>query len=116
MQRPDGSNRYASIAGRNSRHSQPVLVLKVGTSSLMVSDGSGQKIRLALVSQLIEVIDELRRRGYQVVLISSGAVGMGCIKLGIPKPTSLRTKQAVAAAGQSQLMRMYEAKIESAYL
>lgn len=33
---------------------------------------------------------------------------MGCIKLGIPKPTSLRTKQAVAAAGQSQLMRMYE--------
>lgn len=108
MQRPDGSNRYASIAGRNSRHSQPVLVLKVGTSSLMVSDGSGQKIRLALVSQLIEVIDELRRRGYQVVLISSGAVGMGCIKLGIPKPTSLRTKQAVAAAGQSQLMRMYE--------
>ncbi|OLP75521.1 Glutamate 5-kinase, partial [Symbiodinium microadriaticum] len=71
-------------------------------------DGSGQKIRLALVSQLIEVIDELRRRGYQVVLISSGAVGMGCIKLGIPKPTSLRTKQAVAAAGQSQLMRMYE--------
>merc|ERR1719229_582827 len=33
---------------------------------------------------------------------------MGCIKLGIQKPTSIRTKQAVAAAGQSQLMRMYE--------
>ena len=34
---------------------------------------------------------------------------MGCIKLGIPKPQDLRKKQAVAAAGQSQLMRMYEA-------
>ena len=37
-----------------------------------------------------------------------GAVGMGCIKLGISKPKELRKKQAVAAAGQSQLMRMYE--------
>lgn len=39
----------------------------------------------------------------------AGAVGMGCMKLGIPKPQDLRKKQAVAAAGQSQLMRMYEA-------
>ncbi|CAE8583439.1 unnamed protein product, partial [Polarella glacialis] len=56
-----------------------------------------------------ELIAELREKGYQVVLISSGAVGMGCIKLGLKqKPSNLRTKQAVAAAGQSQLMRMYE--------
>jgi len=74
----------------------------------MVSDSDGQRVRLANVAQLVELIGVLRRRGYQVVLVSSGAVGMGCIKLGIPKPTSLRTKQAVAAAGQSQLMRMYE--------
>ena len=40
---------------------------------------------------------------------TAGAVGMGCMKLGIPKPQDLRKKQAVAAAGQSQLMRMYEA-------
>ena len=37
-----------------------------------------------------------------------GAVGMGCTKLGISKPKELRKKQAVAAAGQSHLMRMYE--------
>ena len=36
---------------------------------------------------------------------------MGCMKLGIPKPQDLRKKQAVAAAGQSQLMRMYEALV-----
>ncbi|CAJ1453234.1 unnamed protein product [Effrenium voratum] len=73
-----------------------------------MSDDHGQRLRLALVSQLVEVIDELRKKDYQVVFVSSGAVGMGCIKLGIPKPTDLRTKQAVAAAGQSQLMRVYE--------
>ncbi|CAK9057100.1 unnamed protein product [Durusdinium trenchii] len=81
---------------------------KVGTSSLVESDDRGHRVRLALVSQLVEVIAELRRLEYQVVFISSGAVGMGCIKLGIAKPTDLRKKQAVAAAGQSQLIRMYE--------
>ncbi|CAL1126435.1 unnamed protein product [Cladocopium goreaui] len=102
------SNRFSSIAKRSSRHGRPLLVLKVGTSSLVVSDSNGHRLRLALVSQLVEVIAELRQRDYQVVLISSGAVGMGCMKLGIPKPQDLRKKQAVAAAGQSQLMRMYE--------
>mmetsp|Transcript_90960 Transcript_90960/g.291721 ORF Transcript_90960/g.291721 Transcript_90960/m.291721 type:complete len:448 (+) Transcript_90960:178-1521(+) len=87
----------------------PLLVLKVGTSSLMVSDESGQRVQLANVAQLVDLIGSLRRKGYWVVLVSSGAVGMGCIKLGLTKkPTSVRTKQAVAAAGQSQLMRMYE--------
>lgn len=88
---------------------KPLLVLKVGTSTLMVSDGHGQRVQLANVAQIVELIAELKRKGYEVVFVSSGAVGMGCIKLGLPqKPTCLRTKQAVAAAGQSQLMRMYE--------
>lgn len=86
-----------------------LLVLKVGTSTLMVSDETGQHVRLSNVAQLVELIAALRRVGHRVVLVSSGAVGMGCIKLGLTrKPADLRTKQAVAAAGQSQLMRMYE--------
>mmetsp|Transcript_37314 Transcript_37314/g.97340 ORF Transcript_37314/g.97340 Transcript_37314/m.97340 type:complete len:438 (+) Transcript_37314:98-1411(+) len=86
-----------------------LLVLKVGTSTLMASSGSGAvKVNLTNIAQLVELISALRSQGYQVVLVSSGAVGMGCIKLGIDKPSNLRTKQAVAAAGQSQLMRMYE--------
>lgn len=75
----------------------------------MASSSSGaEKVNLSNIAQLVELIAGLKSRGYQVVLVSSGAVGMGCIKLGIAKPTNLRTKQAVAAAGQSQLMRMYE--------
>lgn len=85
------------------------MVLKVGTSTLIVSDSTGQRVQIGNVAQLVEIIAALKRKNYQVVLVSSGAVGMGCIKLGLrQKPTALRTKQAVAAAGQSQLMRMYE--------
>jgi glutamate 5-kinase len=66
-------------------------------------------VRLANVAKLVELIASLKRVGDQVILVSSGAVGMGCIKLGLKeKPKSLNVKQAVAAAGQSQLMRMYE--------
>lgn len=86
----------------------PLYVLKVGTSSLIVSDSTGMRVQLANIAKLVETIAALKRAGSQVVLVSSGAVGMGCIKLGIPKPKSLRAKQAVAAAGQSRLMRMYE--------
>lgn len=102
-----GTTRRSSIAEGGLRE-KPLLVLKVGTSTLMVSDSSGQRVQLANVAQLVELIASLKMRGFQVVLVSSGAVGMGCLKLGIPKPTNLRTKQAVAAAGQSHLMRMYE--------
>lgn len=91
-----------------SERGKGLLVLKVGTSSLMVSDATSQRLKLANVARIVEVIAELKRAGYWVVFITSGAVGMGCIKLGINKPTNLRTKQAVAAAGQSQLMRTYE--------
>jgi glutamate 5-kinase len=86
-----------------------LLVLKVGTSTLMMKNADGsQRVRLRNVASLVELIAVLKKEGKQVVLVSSGAVGMGLIKLGIPKPSDLRKKQAVAAAGQSQLMRMYE--------
>lgn len=86
-----------------------LIVLKVGTSTLMMQSEDGtQRVRLRNVASLVELIAVLKKQGKQVVLVSSGAVGMGLIKLGIKKPTDLRKKQAVAAAGQSKLMRMYE--------
>lgn len=86
-----------------------LIVIKVGTSSLMEeSDGKAQFMKLANVANLVELIATLKRNGDRVILVSSGAVGMGCVKLGISKPKDIRTKQAVAAAGQSHLMRMYE--------
>jgi len=91
-----------------SHSSKPLLVLKVGTSTLIASDQDGHRVQLANVASLVELIVTLKREGHDVVLVSSGAVGMGCIKLGIEKPKVLQIKQAVAAAGQSQLMRLYE--------
>eukprot|EP00405_Crypthecodinium_cohnii_P049893 CAMPEP_0206595146 /NCGR_PEP_ID=MMETSP0325_2-20121206/42834_1 /ASSEMBLY_ACC=CAM_ASM_000347 /TAXON_ID=2866 /ORGANISM="Crypthecodinium cohnii, Strain Seligo" /LENGTH=440 /DNA_ID=CAMNT_0054105819 /DNA_START=50 /DNA_END=1372 /DNA_ORIENTATION=+ len=97
-----------SGAGEQMREN-PLVVLKVGTSSLMLSSGAGFRVNLANLARLVDTIARLKREGYQVVLVSSGAVGMGCIKLGLTsRPTSVQTKQAVAAAGQSHLLRLYE--------
>jgi glutamate 5-kinase len=97
------------------KESDRLIVIKVGTSSLMESGGSGnaERVRLANVARLVELISTLKRNGDRVILVSSGAVGIGCVKLGIPKPKDMRTKQAVAAAGQSHLMRMYEDLFDS---
>eukprot|EP00746_Dinoflagellata_sp_MGD_P163680 gnl/MRDRNA2_/MRDRNA2_91862_c0_seq1.p1 gnl/MRDRNA2_/MRDRNA2_91862_c0~~gnl/MRDRNA2_/MRDRNA2_91862_c0_seq1.p1 ORF type:complete len:446 (+),score=79.56 gnl/MRDRNA2_/MRDRNA2_91862_c0_seq1:76-1413(+) len=97
------------------KESNRLIVIKVGTSSLMESGGTGEaeRVRLANVARLVELICNLKRNGDRVILISSGAVGIGCVKLGISKPKEIRTKQAVAAAGQSHLMRMYEDLFDS---
>jgi len=75
----------------------------------MTTDADGQmRVQLANISRLVELIAGLKKDGYDVVLITSGAVGMGCVSLGLKeRPTLLSTKQAVAAAGQSYLMRLY---------
>mmetsp|Transcript_37231 Transcript_37231/g.80961 ORF Transcript_37231/g.80961 Transcript_37231/m.80961 type:complete len:432 (+) Transcript_37231:220-1515(+) len=104
---PTATSSTASMG--TSQRESPLLILKVGTSSLMLSDETGFRVNLANLARLVDTIGSLRRDGYQVVLVSSGAVGMGCIKLNLTKrPTSIRTKQAVAAAGQSHLIRIYE--------
>mmetsp|Transcript_37233 Transcript_37233/g.80965 ORF Transcript_37233/g.80965 Transcript_37233/m.80965 type:complete len:432 (+) Transcript_37233:220-1515(+) len=104
---PTATSSTASMG--TSQRESPLLILKVGTSSLMLSDETGFRVNLANLARLVDTIGSLRRDGYQVVLVSSGAVGMGCIKLGMTKrPTDVRTKQAVAAAGQSHLLRLYE--------
>lgn len=87
-----------------------VHVIKVGTSTLLTNDDvGGQKANLSNLSRLVELIASLRNAGDHVVLVSSGAVGMGCLKLGIrERPQGIGAKQAIAAAGQSRLMRLYE--------
>ena len=82
-----------------------VIVLKVGTSTLM----DGQRVNLRNIAALVEAAATIRRLGRRVVIVTSGAVGFGCVKLGLcSRPTSLSLKQACAAAGQSQLVRLYE--------
>jgi glutamate 5-kinase len=83
------------------------LVVKIGTSSLTQPD-SGQ-LALSTIAALIEVLCELRRQGHRVVLVSSGAVGVGCARLGLTeRPKAMALKQAVAAVGQGRLMRIYD--------
>ena len=80
------------------------IVLKLGTQ--VVLDGEGRPA-LSRLYGLMETVAELRRRGAQPVLVSSGAVGLGARQLGI-QPEGLSQKQACAAAGQGQLMSIYQ--------
>ena len=64
---------------------------------------------MATLGRLVETLCQLQRSGHQVILVSSGAVGVGCARLGITqRPKTIALKQAVAAVGQGRLMRMYD--------
>ena len=83
------------------------IVLKVGSGSLSTSDG--RFVHLSVLSGLVELVCSLMRDGHRVLLVTSGAVSIGCQRLALPsRPTSLIVKQAVAAVGQSRLMRLYD--------
>lgn len=83
------------------------IVIKIGTSSLTNSETGN--LALSTISSLIETITNLHRQGHRVVLVSSGAVGVGCDLLGLTeKPRNISMKQAVAAVGQGRLMRVYD--------
>ncbi len=85
---------------------QPIVV-KIGTSSL--TDPSTGFLALSTIAALVETLSDLRRQGYPVVLVSSGAIGVGCARLGLTeRPRSIALKQAVAAVGQGRLMRVYD--------
>jgi glutamate 5-kinase len=82
------------------------LVIKVGTSSLTRTDG---RLALSNIAALIETIVDLRAQGYQIVLVSSGAVGVGASRLGMTeRPKTIALKQAAAAVGQGIIMRVYD--------
>lgn len=81
-------------------------VVKLGTGILTNTHG---QIDLPQVEQLAAQISELRARGNQVLVVSSGAVGCGMALLGLKKrPTAMDELQACAALGQPRLMRLYD--------
>ena len=82
------------------------IVIKVGTSSLTYETG---KINIKKIEHLVRVISDLRNRGIEVVLVTSGAVGAGVGKLNLAeKPSDTRKKQALAAIGQATLVSIYD--------
>ncbi|MEM9161460.1 MAG: glutamate 5-kinase [Cyanobacteria bacterium P01_F01_bin.4] len=83
------------------------VVVKIGTSSLTQPETG--YLALSTIARLVETLAQLRRQGNQVILVSSGAVGVGCARLGlVERPTTISMKQAVAAVGQGRLMRVYD--------
>lgn len=83
------------------------IVIKIGTSSLTRPETS--LLALSTIAALVETLVQLRRLGHAVILVSSGAVGVGCARLGMTeRPKSISLKQAVAAVGQGRLMRVYD--------
>ena len=82
------------------------VMIKVGSSSLCNENGQLNKEKIL---NLVLQISKLKKLGYTVVLVSSGAIaaGMGLLKLD-SKPTTIPKKQALAAIGQAHLMQIYE--------
>ena len=82
------------------------IVVKVGTSTLTYETG---KMNLQRIDRLAMVLSDLRNQGKEIILVSSGAVGIAVGKLGIKKkPSDTKTKQALAAIGQCELMYLYD--------
>ncbi len=82
------------------------IVVKVGTSTLTYENG---KVNLRRLEMLCKVLSDLHNSGKQIILVSSGAIGVGMGKLKMKeRPSETRYKQALAAVGQCELMFLYD--------
>ncbi|MBE6672568.1 MAG: glutamate 5-kinase [Ruminococcaceae bacterium] len=88
------------------------IVIKIGTSTLTHTSGN---LNIRHIEGLCKATSDLKNAGHEIILVSSGAIGMGVGKLGLPcRPTDMPTKQAAAAVGQCELMYFYD-KLFSEY-
>lgn len=82
------------------------IVVKVGTSTLTHKSGH---INIRLLEKLVKVLSDIKNSGMELVLVTSGAIGVGVGKLGLPeRPRDIPGKQAAAAVGQCELMYLYD--------
>lgn len=80
------------------------IVVKIGSSTLTHETGD---LNLRRVESLARVLSDFKNAGKEVVLVSSGAVSAGVAKMHTHRPTCTPEKQAMAAVGQSELMKLY---------
>jgi glutamate 5-kinase len=110
-------NQQSSINNHQStiiNHQSPInyfmsstIVVKIGTSSL--TQPQSNTLALSTIAALVETLTQLRSQGNRVILVSSGAVGVGCARLNLTeRPRQINLKQAVAAVGQGRLIRVYD--------
>ena len=82
------------------------IVVKIGTSTLAHPSGL---LNIRQVESLCKVLSDLKNAGHELILVSSGAIGMGVGKLSLSRrPEDMPTKQAAAAVGQCELMYTYD--------
>ena len=88
------------------------IVVKIGTSTLAHPTGH---LNIRRVEELCKILSDIKNAGHELILVSSGAIGMGVGKLGLrSRPSDIPTKQAAAAVGQCELMYVYD-KLFSEY-
>ncbi len=88
------------------------IVIKIGTSTLTHTTGH---LNIRRVEALCKIMSDIKNAGNELILVSSGAIGMGIGKLGLQeRPSDIPTKQAAAAVGQCELMYIYD-KLFSEY-
>jgi glutamate 5-kinase len=88
------------------------IVVKIGTSTLAHATG---RLNIKRIEQLCKNLSDLKNAGHEIILVSSGAIGMGVGKLGLSaRPRDVAGKQAAAAVGQCELMYTYD-KLFSEY-
>ena len=81
-------------------------VIKIGTSTLTHNTGH---LNIRRVEELCKVFSDIKNAGHEIIIVSSGAIGMGVGKLGLSsRPSDIPTKQAAAAVGQCELMYTYD--------
>lgn len=80
------------------------IVVKIGSSTLTHDT---ERLNLRRAETLARVLSDLKNGGCEVILVSSGAVSAGIAKIGYHRPTCTREKQALAAIGQNELMKIY---------
>ena len=81
-------------------------VIKIGTSTIAHRGG---RLNIRRTQNLCEIISDIKNAGHEIIIVTSGAIGMGVGKLGLPgRPDDIAGKQAAAAVGQCELMYTYD--------
>jgi len=80
------------------------IVIKIGTN-LLTEKLCG--LRADFISKIAKEIAELKKKGNEILIVTSGAIGAGCTELGVKKSREVEVRQALAAVGQSYVMRAY---------
>ncbi|MEA4920030.1 MAG: glutamate 5-kinase [Clostridiaceae bacterium] len=82
------------------------IVVKVGSSSLTYDNGM---VNIRQIEKLCKILSDIKNSGREIILVTSGAIAVGASKLGLShRPETIPEKQAAAAAGQCELMYIYD--------